>query len=230
MAERVPSRRRRHRGAGVPRRPLASAAASQSSSPTTTPSGSAALVLINSARRLVLDQARSDRRGEVHGPAAAVGLGHPLPERHPPPTRHLTWVLPGDPRGRPAQPRPQPPGDGGKAANRPAVLDLPTEELEELRRRELPVVVLWGGQGPDHPPSLLRRTLRSDRIRGRGRRRQLTRGCSPTPTQFGEAITNDLNVARLARDLEASPPTPTGAGREAAAPVARELASLSTGG
>ena len=54
-----------------------------------------------------------------------------------------------------------------------------TEELEELKRRKLPVVVLWGEQ--------LRRAVPSDRRDGRGRRRQpLLAACRPRLVRRGD--------------------------------------------
>ena len=78
----------------------------------------------------------------LHGRAAAVGLGHPLPGRpasHSPATQHVLPVILAE--GLPNLIRD--PRSFWLAAGLARRADL-TEELDVLRRRRLPVVVLWG--------------------------------------------------------------------------------------
>jgi pimeloyl-ACP methyl ester carboxylesterase len=86
-------------------------------------------------------------------------------------------------------------------------------ELEELKRRRLPVTVLWGARDGVIPRESFEAMCVAVGAKG-----EVVAGSHSwllaDPARFGEVITNDLAVARLARDLDA-------AGR-----VVRELPSL----
>ena len=73
-----------------------------------------------------------------------------------------------------------------------------THELEELKRRELPVVVLWGDAGRHHPEGVVRRAL----CCAVGAEGQVVDGSHSwllaDPDGFGEVMTNAVEVARVA--------------------------------
>jgi pimeloyl-ACP methyl ester carboxylesterase len=96
-------------------------------------------------------------------------------------------------------------------------------ELEELKRRGVPVTVIWGNRDGIIPRESFEAMCVAVGAEGRvidGAHSWLL----ADPDAFGEVITNDLNVARLARDLEASPPPRRGP--FAKRRRARKLASL----
>ena len=96
-------------------------------------------------------------------------------------------------------------------------------ELEELKRRGVPVTVIWGNRDGIIPRESFEAMCVAVGAEGR-----VINGAHSwllaDPDAFGEVITNDLNVARLARDLETSP-TPR-RGPFAKRRRARKLASL----
>lgn len=88
-----------------------------------------------------------------------------------------------------------------KAANLARTADL-TIELEELKRRHLPVVVLWGDKDRVIPRAsfdALCAAIGSDGEVVEGRHSWLL----ADPDAFGEVMTNSIAVAQLARQLEA---------------------------
>ena len=92
-----------------------------------------------------------------------------------------------------------------------------TPELEELRRRELPVVVLWGEQDKIIPRASFDALCAAIGAEGEvvsGNHSWLL----ADPDAFGEVMTNILPVARLAKELEAEdPPAEPGVLRRLAA-------------
>ncbi len=96
-------------------------------------------------------------------------------------------------------------------------------ELEELKRRELPVTVLWGSRDgviPRESFEAICVALGADGTVIDGTHSWML----ADPDAFGEVITNDLAVAKLARELEAAdPPKRKRFGRR---PLPRRLASL----
>jgi pimeloyl-ACP methyl ester carboxylesterase len=87
-----------------------------------------------------------------------------------------------------------------KAAQVARTADL-TEELEELRRRQLPVVVLWGEQDKIIPrPSFdaLCAAIGSEGEVVSGNHSWLL----ADPDSFGEVMTNIVAVAKVAREAE----------------------------
>jgi pimeloyl-ACP methyl ester carboxylesterase len=96
-------------------------------------------------------------------------------------------------------------------------------ELEELKRRQVPVTVIWGNRDGIIPRESFEAMCVAVGAEGRvidGTHSWLL----ADPDAFGEVITNDLNVAKLARELEATPPARRGLfGRRARS---RKLASL----
>ena len=79
-------------------------------------------------------------------------------------------------------------------------------ELEELRRRQLPVVVLWGSQDTIVPRASFDALCAAIGSEGEvvpGRHSWLL----ADPDAFGEVLTNSIAVAQLARHLEAAEPT-----------------------
>ncbi|HEX9547370.1 MAG TPA: alpha/beta fold hydrolase [Acidimicrobiales bacterium] len=87
-----------------------------------------------------------------------------------------------------------------KAANLARTADL-TPELEELKRRRLPVVVLWGDKDRVIPRAsfdALCTAIGSDGEVVAGRHSWLL----ADPDAFGEVMTNSIAVAQLARQLE----------------------------
>jgi pimeloyl-ACP methyl ester carboxylesterase len=91
-----------------------------------------------------------------------------------------------------------------------------TEELEELKRRELPVVVLWGEQDRiitrDSFDALCEAIGAAGEVVGGNHSWLLA-----DPDSFGEVMTNVVEVARLARAEEAEqPPATATAGRRRA--------------
>lgn len=88
-----------------------------------------------------------------------------------------------------------------KVANLARRADL-TEELEELKRRELPVVVLWGDKDRIIPKTAfdaLCTAIGSDGAVVKGSHSWLL----ADPDSFAEVITNDIEVAKMARSMEA---------------------------
>lgn len=78
-------------------------------------------------------------------------------------------------------------------------------ELEELKRRGLPVTVLWGNRDGIIPRESFEAMCVAVGARGRvieGSHSWLL----ADPEQFGEVITNDLEVAKMARRLERAAP------------------------
>ena len=94
-----------------------------------------------------------------------------------------------------------------------------TEELEELKRRELPVVVLWGEQD-----RIITRDSFDALCEAIGSEGEVVAGnhswLLADPDSFGEVMTNMIEVARLARDEEAA----RGAGKRSRRP--RRLPSI----
>ena len=78
-----------------------------------------------------------------------------------------------------------------------------TEELEELKRRRLPVVVLWGARD-----KLIPRESFDDLCAAIGSEGEVVEGSHAwllaDPDAFGEVITNHVEVAQLARRLDQS--------------------------
>lgn len=120
-----------------------------------------------------------------------------------------------------------------KVANLARRADLRVE-LEQLRAQGLPVTILWGSRDGIIPRESFEAMCIASGVEGR-----IVNGSHSwllaDPEQFGEVITNDVNVARLARDLEreaaaarSTAPTLTTRARRKAAqlPVARRVASL----
>ena len=91
-----------------------------------------------------------------------------------------------------------------KVAQMVRQVDL-TAELEELKRRRLPVVVLWG----DHDQIIPRASFEAlcEAIGSQGK---VVAGnhtwLLADPDTFGEVMTNAVAVARAARDRETAPP------------------------
>ena len=87
-----------------------------------------------------------------------------------------------------------------KVANLARKADL-AEELEELKRRQLPVVVLWGNQDRIVPRSSF-----DDLCTTIGSQGEVVEGnhswLLADPDAFGEVMTNVVGVAKLARELE----------------------------
>jgi pimeloyl-ACP methyl ester carboxylesterase len=87
-----------------------------------------------------------------------------------------------------------------KVANLARRADL-VEELEELKRRQLPVVVLWGDQD-----RIIPRSSFDDLCTTIGLEGEVVTGnhswLLADPDAFGEVMTNVVGVAKLARDLE----------------------------
>jgi pimeloyl-ACP methyl ester carboxylesterase len=77
-----------------------------------------------------------------------------------------------------------------------------TEELEELKRRKLPVVVLWGDQDRIIPRESFDALCTAIGASG-----EVVEGnhswLLADPDSFGEVLTNVVEVARIARDEEA---------------------------
>ena len=105
-----------------------------------------------------------------------------------------------------------------------------TPELEQLKRRKLPVVVLWGDQDQIIPRASFDALCAAIGSQGEvieGRHSWLL----ADPDAFGEVMTNAIAVARVARELENQPKTAVGqlrrlaTGRRRRPP--RELPSLS---
>lgn len=93
-----------------------------------------------------------------------------------------------------------------------------THELEELKDRELPVAVLWGSRDGLVPEASF-----ADLCRAIGSEGEVIDGSHSwllaDPDAFGEVITNHVDVAKLARDLEQRGPRRRGVlGRLADAP------------
>jgi len=123
--------------------------------------------------------------------------------------------------------------------------DLRTE-LEELKRRGVPVTVIWGNRDGIIPKESFEALCVAVGAEGR-----VVDGTHSwmlaDPDAFGEVITNDLAVAKLARELESTPPRtrrrrfgkslprelPTlledGAGGRAPAPAPREQSDRAEG-
>jgi pimeloyl-ACP methyl ester carboxylesterase len=84
-----------------------------------------------------------------------------------------------------------------------------TDELEDLKERQLPVVVLWGVRDGVIPKESFEALCLALGTKG-----EVVEGSHSwllaDPDAFGEVITNHLEVAALARDLE---PSPDGPGR-----------------
>jgi len=87
-----------------------------------------------------------------------------------------------------------------KVANLARKADL-AEELEELKRRHLPVVVLWGDKD-----RIIPRSSFDDLCTTIGLEGEVVEGnhswLLADPDAFGEVMTNVVGVAKLARDLE----------------------------
>ena len=96
------------------------------------------------------------------------------------PIRQATRVHPGHPRGRlPNLVRnPRAIVQGANLARR---ADL-RAELEELKRRGVPVTVIWGDRDGIIPKESLRGAVRRRSARRAGSSTAPTRGCWPTPT------------------------------------------------
>jgi pimeloyl-ACP methyl ester carboxylesterase len=80
-----------------------------------------------------------------------------------------------------------------------------TPELEDLKRRQLPVLVLWGARDGVIPRSAfdaMCTALGSDGEVVDGSHSWML----ADPDRFGEVITNHVEVAKLARELESRPP------------------------
>jgi pimeloyl-ACP methyl ester carboxylesterase len=95
-----------------------------------------------------------------------------------------------------------------KAANLARTADL-TLELEELKRRQLPVVVLWGDKDRVIPRASFDALCAAIGSTGEvvaGRHSWLL----ADPDAFGEVMTNSVAVAQLARQLEAQKPVDDG--------------------
>jgi pimeloyl-ACP methyl ester carboxylesterase len=78
-------------------------------------------------------------------------------------------------------------------------------ELEELKRRGVPVTVIWGSRDGVIPKESFEALCLAVGAQGRvidGSHSWLL----ADPDQFGEVITNDLEVAKMARSLEAAEP------------------------
>ena len=150
------------------------------------------LVLVNSIG------GSSWRRGQgadLDRRAAAVGLGAALPlgrvadpPGHPGAARH--------PGGRPAQPGPQPGLGGAGGQHGPA--GRPPPELEELKRRGLPVTVIWASRDGIIPKESFEAMCTAVGTAG-----TVVEGSHSwllaDPGHFVEVITNDLEVAKAAR-------------------------------
>jgi pimeloyl-ACP methyl ester carboxylesterase len=103
-----------------------------------------------------------------------------------------------------------------------------TPELEELKRRKLPVVVLWGDKD-----QIIPRASFDALCEAIGSEGEVIKGTHSwllaDPDAFGEVMTNAVAVASLARELENKPPSPPGLlrrlGRQRRSP--RQLPSLS---
>ena len=98
-----------------------------------------------------------------------------------------------------------------KVANLARRADL-TGELEELKRRKLPVVVLWGDQDRIIPRAsfdALCEAIGSEGEVVAGNHSWLL----ADPDAFGEVMTNVVSVARMAQELEAEEEAPRRAGR-----------------
>ena len=97
-----------------------------------------------------------------------------------------------------------------------------TAELEELRRRKVPVVVLWGDQDTVVP-----RASFDALCAALGSEGEVVAGSHSwmvaDPDAFGEIMTNVVAVAQLARDLEGDGKGagPTGLGRRLAERLSR---------
>lgn len=106
-----------------------------------------------------------------------------------------------------------------RVANLARAADL-TDELEELKRRELPVLVLWGEQDKIIPRESFDALCAAIGTSGEvvsGNHSWLL----ADPDSFGEVMTNIVEVARIARDEEAK----RGPGRRSRRP--RRLKSIS---
>ena len=180
------------------------------------------LVLVELDRRLGVaagPAADLDRR------AAAVGLGPALPRRHLPDRPGHPGAA-RDPAGRRAEPDAQPSLDVCGWRTWPARADL-RSELEELKRRGTPVTVLWAKRDGIIPKESFEAMCVAVGAEGRvidGSHSWLL----ADPDAFGEVITNDLEVAKLARELEAAGPPRRRLFRRR--PKARELPSLTDAG
>jgi pimeloyl-ACP methyl ester carboxylesterase len=96
-------------------------------------------------------------------------------------------------------------------------------ELEELKRRGLPVTILWGSRDGIIPRESFEAMCAAVGAQGRvidGSHSWLL----ADPDAFGEIITNDINVAKMARQLERATPPRRGLFGRRARP--RRLASL----
>ena len=89
-----------------------------------------------------------------------------------------------------------------KVANLARSADL-TEELEQLKERELPVVVLWGDKD-----KIIPKTAFDALCTAIGKEGEVIRGnhswLLADPDAFVEVITNDIEVAKMARHMEAA--------------------------
>lgn len=109
-----------------------------------------------------------------------------------------------------------------RAANVARTADL-TPELEELKRRRLPVVVLWGDKDRIIPRAsfdALCAAIGSEGEVVAGRHSWLL----ADPDAFGEVMTNSIAVARLARELEAEKGAGDGAVRRVSRRISRTKA------
>ena len=89
-----------------------------------------------------------------------------------------------------------------KVANLARTADL-TAELEELKRRQLPVVVLWGDKD-----RIIPKTAFDALCSAIGKEGSVVQGSHSwllaDPDAFVEVITNDISVAQMARSMEAA--------------------------
>ena len=91
-----------------------------------------------------------------------------------------------------------------RVANLARRADLRTE-LEDLRRRSLPITILWGSRDGIIPRESFEALCVAAGVEGTvvdGSHSWLL----ADPQQFGEVITNNVTVAKLARDLERQHP------------------------
>src|SRR4051794_26573193 len=115
-----------------------------------------------------------------------------------------------------------------RGANLARTADL-TPELEELKRRRLPVVVLWGEKDKIIPRAsfdALCKALGSDGEVVSGNHSWLL----ADPDAFGEVMTNVMEVAKLAKEMEQdSDGRQAGAGDTEVAPAAGDPAGVEVG-
>jgi pimeloyl-ACP methyl ester carboxylesterase len=111
-----------------------------------------------------------------------------------------------------------------KVANLARTADL-TPELEQIKDNELPVVVLWGDKDKIIPKSAFEALCKAI-----GREGAVMSGSHSwllaDPEAFVEVITNDVEVAQMARQMEAASAHKTPARRRRAAGRPRLLPSL----